>query len=32
MKLDVRGIDNVLFAVDDLTEAKRFYGQLLACR
>ena len=29
MKLDARGIDNVLFAVGDLTEAKRFYGQML---
>jgi predicted enzyme related to lactoylglutathione lyase len=27
--IDVRGIDNVLFAVGDLGEAERFYGGLL---
>jgi predicted enzyme related to lactoylglutathione lyase len=27
--IDVRGIDNVLFAVGNFEEAERFYGQLL---
>ena len=27
--IDVRGIDNVLFAVGNLGEAERFYGELL---